>query len=360
MGMRAAQAFDEPIEEESGEEPQTPTGQYPEPVFADEAQAASLEDDEEEEGEEAVTPTGQYPEPVFADNGAPVAPQMLSAALEDDAEVPESAPPPDASVPITPAEMFRIAGVAARAHSGEAGYAAVQDGGPATGLRFGLMLAPQATGALGSLLALMRQRDASAFDATFGPAAVELLTVTSAPTAAERLAAVGGAPLTDPAWQARFEAAGAVPAFGPAQNEHAVEGVVRPMLDVLLSVGLDSDRGLAMAVDRAIVSGPGEAVAWVLQAAGPLQTAAQRRSALTALGHADVGAFQTAIGLPVTGKFDARTYAGLVAALRAVALPAPDTLSLQARLLAAATGDSGERLDYLRQSPALMDVRYRA
>src|SRR5262249_59467250 len=100
-------------------------------------------------------------------------------------------------------------------------------------------------------------------------------------------------------------------------NQLASEVFIDPMLRFAAWLGLDTDRALAMAVDRAVGMGPGRAKAWIIAAVGPVATNALLQQALTALGASDVGAFQRATpGLRADGEFGPTTHAAMVAALR--------------------------------------------
>lgn len=193
------------------------------------------------------------------------------------------------------------------------------------GLTFGAFPFVQEQGTLGQLLALMRERDRASFDANF-PDADQLIAVTTAadgPRAWEspdglsaRLRPVAGKPLWQEPWLARFKRAAAHPPFQGAQNELAARLYVQPVLQVAQQIGLDSEQGLTLLIDRAVQMGAPAALAWVLEAATPVETPALRQRALASLGQADLAAFQRAARLPVTGLWDVATHAALIAALR--------------------------------------------
>jgi hypothetical protein len=207
----------------------------------------------------------------------------------------------------------------------------------------------------------MQARDPALFADIFGPTAGELLATTNAATPQDRLKPVGGELLWSVGWVERFRKAGAVPAFQAAQNEEAIEGQFRPMLNIAFNLGFVTDRGLAMVYDRVVTRGLGGGLRWVVQAAGPLRTAAQREQALALVGFDDVLQFQNAAGwTPQTGRFGPETHAALVGALRrqgAISLPTSDDLA--GRLVAAATGPARARLLRLRDLPAFGDTVYR-
>jgi hypothetical protein len=293
-------------------------------------------------------------------------------ALGDDPDPEQPVIEAVAAALLTNQQIYRIIREVAQADSGDAAYAAISaDHEYETpnhgayqrrhfGLGFGLVLFTQESGHLGSVLNLMQQRDAAQFAEIFGPNAAELLTTTNAATPEERLKPVGGDVLWSPAWVERFGRAGAMPAFQAAQNEEAIEGLFRPMLNVALGLGFLTDRGLAMVFDRIVARGLGGGLRWVVRAAGPLRTAAQREHALEVLDLEDLGQFQIAVGwTPQNGRFDPETHAALVGALRrqgVIPLPTPDELVW--RLAAAAEGPAKHRLQRLRDSANFNDTIY--
>lgn len=260
-----------------------------------------------------------------------------------------------AVVPLDVAEKVRILRVVAKAESGADGYTAINPDNeyndphhPAyhryhIGLSWGFIQFTQRSGSLGRVLAAIKRREDQMgaalpaehhLAALFGPAWSELLRVTSAPTEDARVEPVGGKPLWDPEWTARFRAAGRVPHVTYAQNEIAVTDYVDPNLRFAHWLGFDHARALAMLFDRCIHMGNGGGTAWIMRVAGPVRTDEERRAALAALGHADLRAFQhsQAPHLSVDGKWGPKTHAALVGALRAigsrspVAIPTRDTL----------------------------------
>jgi len=209
------------------------------------------------------------------------------------------------------------------------------------GLAFGIGLACQDRGDLGALLRLMQQRDAAMFQQVFGPQAGALLEVTnrSGPGAAEsadgrgpRVQPVGGEDLWSPGWLARFKesaradlfGAGKPQLFNGAQNELVVAQFLTPMVPLARLLGLNTQRGLGVLFDRALQMGAKRAVDWVLAAISPVQTLAQRQQALSALGHANLQAFQRSQpGLLVDGVWGPMTHAALLGALRALGPASP-------------------------------------
>ena len=230
------------------------------------------------------------------------------------------------------------------------------------GLSFGAFPFVQEHGTLGQLLALMQQRDAEAFGRIFGSEAARLLAVTadsrgpqswdSADGLSPRLQPVGGAPLWQEPWLARFREAGRQPRFQGAQNELASRLYVQPVMTLAKQLGLDSEQALTLLVDRAVQMGAAAAQHWVLEAVSPVQSLAQRQQALSRLGHGDLRAFQQAQGLPASGDWDSATHAALLSALRARSdspLPLPTREQMVAAMQRRAEGTPwAERLSRLR------------
>jgi hypothetical protein len=209
------------------------------------------------------------------------------------------------------------------------------------GLAFGIGLASQDRGDLGALLRLMQRRDAAMFEQVFGPHAATLLEVTnrSGPGAAEsadgrgpRVQPVGGEDLWGTGWIARFKesaradlfGAGRPQLFNGAQNEQVVSLYLTPMLGLARLLSLTTQRGLGLLFDRALQLGVRRATDWVLAAASPVQTLAQRQQALAALGHSSLQSFQRSQpGLMADGEWGAQTHAALLQALLALGPAAP-------------------------------------
>jgi N-acetyl-anhydromuramyl-L-alanine amidase AmpD/V8-like Glu-specific endopeptidase len=279
---------------------------------------------------------------------------------------------------ITPVELdnlsiYKIIRAVAQAHSGDDAYSAISpdlefitSGNPAYqkrqfGLGFGLLLFTQESAHLGSVLRLMKQRDAGQFAEIFGPSSEELLTVTNAPTPEQRLQNVGGEPLWSDGWIQRFRRAGAVPVFQAAQNEQAIEGLFRPMWKTASNLGCITDRSLAMAFDRVVTRGLGSGLRWLTEAAGPLRTAAQRAFAIAELGYRDLAQFKVSVGLGGNGNFTSQAHAALVGEMRRqgrTIVPSPEDLI--ARMVAAADGPAKQRLIRLRDSDQLQDVTFQS
>jgi hypothetical protein len=219
------------------------------------------------------------------------------------------------------------------------GYKAASLDGP--GLRVGFVgfrgpLVPK-------LLKLMRKRDAAAYRATLG-------------TDAETL------PASDDT-VVRLRAAGGYALFQAAQNELAARAFVHPVLSLAAGFGLDTERGVAMVVDRALDLGSREARVWIARAISPVQTDAQRQQALGALGLPGVPEFQRAAGVKRDGDFGPRTQAAMVAALRrlgpASPIPIPTREQMMDAIVARADAEAApwrQRPRTIRTSPEFGDV----
>jgi hypothetical protein len=263
--------------------------------------------------------------------------------------------------PLDNQTIYRIIRAAADSLSGDTLYSAVS-ADDQLGLLYGLVLFPQASKHLGSLLRLMRSRAEAAFLDTFGSAADELLAVTGAATAADRLRAVSGQFLWHEPWPSRFRHAGTIPEFQAAQNEEAIENQFRPIVKPTLALGLSSERGLAIAYDAVATRGIGGGLHWLVDAAGPLRTQQQRANALRVLGFPDLASFQQTVPwLRADGAFGPDTHAALVDALRRQGdVPMPTADELVATLVEAAEGDHHERLERLQDSELVTDARVSA
>ena len=247
-------------------------------------------------------------------------------------------------------DMVDIVRSVGRAESGDDGYqATVRDaefsdpthpafGRYHMGLSWGIVLFNQRSGALGRVLALAKQRDQRLGDSLpaehrfarlFGPDAAALLATTDparTPQPQERVAPVGGAVLWEQPWVKRFEDAGAVGYVQAAQNEVAVEDYVRPMLPIARALELTTARGLALLVDRAVHMGVGAGASWVMRAAGPVRSEAERSEALRALGYepGELARFQREHGVsPADGGWGPLTHAALTTAMRRLGPSSP-------------------------------------
>lgn len=272
----------------------------------------------------------------------------------------------DVFTPADPRHRLRVLDRVALVQSGSDGYRAVA-GDDRVGAAIGYVGFAQRYGALGHLLRVCLRRDREAYVRLFGEAnaasdatdldlsalpAGNLLRVTLAADEAERLAPVvpPGAPAAVPLWEepwlGLFRQAGEVVAFQEAQREVADRRFYLPYLDVLRWLGIDSLRGHAMFVDRAIQMGGGAAVRWLVRVAGPIQSQSDLARALAHLGHADLRAFQAsppegATRLATDGVFGPFTHAALAAALRRRG-DSPLPIRSEPEMLAALCGD-GDR-----------------
>lgn len=137
------------------------------------------------------------------------------------------------------------------AHEGQ--FWSVQKNLDGNGLSYGILQWTQRGGALGGLLAALQAADPAAFAATFGPHAPALLAV----TARASLEPVGGAVLWAEPWVGRFAAAGRLPVFQQAQIQHAARSeYMQAALRIARVLGVPTERGVALAFDRAVQQGP--------------------------------------------------------------------------------------------------------
>jgi hypothetical protein len=219
----------------------------------------------------------------------------------------------------------------------------------------------QDSGGLGRLLQMMRARDPAHFREIFGPDADALVEVTNraGPSGrtvqpggrSARVQPVAGTDLWQEPWLSRFRAAGAHPPFQAAQNELAVRRHLDPMLDFAAGFGLNTERALAMIVDRSIQMGAGGARRWLTEAIGPIRSDAQRQQALGALGFADVAAFQRSAGVRADGDFGPLTQAAMVGALRRLGAASPVPIPTREQLLDAIVARAEASNAFWRQRP---------
>ncbi|MGZ9098153.1 MAG: chitosanase, partial [Brevundimonas sp.] len=238
------------------------------------------------------------------------------------------------------------------------------------GLGFGIVHFGQDAGDLGRLLQAMRTRDADAFQRIFGPSAdavVETCTAAgpgsldSPEGRSARVQPVDGHDLWAEPWLARFRAAGAHPPFQAAQNQLASDLYLEPMVRKARRLGVATERGLAMMMDRAVQMGAEAAASFFVNAAGTVSSDATRGAALRALvGASGLEDYQRGRGLQPTGTWSVETKAQMIADLRAmgpespVAVPAYD--ELLDRFVAAADGAAwAARFTRLRRHPDLAD-----
>lgn len=126
------------------------------------------------------------------------------------------------------------------------------------GLSVGPVQYPQSTGDLGTLLRAWKEADPTAFYYIFAPASEELLAVTNSQ---DRLAPVDEAYLWHAPWVGRFQAALAHPPFVAALEEMVSTGLHAQKASAVVSMlNVFSERGFALAFDRAVNTGPYGAV----------------------------------------------------------------------------------------------------
>ena len=255
-----------------------------------------------------------------------------------------SEPMPDPTGPHND-QLFAVVRAVANEHAGADGYGWASPDPGGEGVRVGIFGFPLASGELGKVLELTRERDPEAFGAAFAPAADALLATATAPTREERLTRVAGANLWDELWLTSFRSAGGTTAFRYAQNEHAVEHMVRPLVPVALAYGIADGGAFAVVVDRAVTHGVGGAVEWLERTLSPLTTGEALTAGLSQLGHADWTSFQATVPwLPPTGSDDALTRVALVGELRRAGALAPHPAALDALVVAAADSPRARRL----------------
>jgi hypothetical protein len=288
-------------------------------------------------------------------NGAVSSDRLGKAGNYDEESVEEQSLPvgpaahPLGVVELTVPEKVRILRVVGRAESGADAYAAVNADGefndPAhpfyrrthLGLSFGFLLFTQRSGLLGKVLRLAKARELGLtpprsnesllpndhlFAVLFGPDWAALLETTDparTPDPDARLAPVGGKLLWEEPWLTRFRSAGKVPYLQAAQNEAAVVEYFDRMLPLARALGIDTARGLALLVDRAVHMGVGAAQAFVMERVGPIQSESERARALSALGLPPDGLAQfqrSQREAEQEGRWGPLTHAALVNALR--------------------------------------------
>lgn len=240
------------------------------------------------------------------------------------------------------------------------------------GLSFGIALFNQERGDLKKLLTAFRERDAAKFDQIFGPDTKDLFDVLRAegPPSTDsrdgrsaRLKPVGGADLWQEPWLSRFREAGCHKPFQAVQNKLAAELYLDPMLRFAGWMGLNTERALAIAMDRAAELGVGPAQEWIANAVGPFQGGPQRHAALAALGYPSIRAFQgDHPGTDTNGQWGPLTHAAAVAGLRArgnspVPLPTLDQM-LDTLVRRSAHTSSFERVRALRNDARFGDTPF--
>lgn len=242
------------------------------------------------------------------------------------------------------------------------------------GLSYGIVQFTQDGGSLGTLLGMMRSRDKSLFDTTFGGSKVadELISVTTATGASSKDTTTGRSARVQPVdgkdiwvspWKERFEAAGDITAFQAAQNELANSEYLDPILDFCRFLDFDTDRAIAMVYDRSVNMGVGGGKKWVIGAVGPISTNALQQQGLTALGKKDLKEFQKGVGLKADGDWGPMSHAAMVSALRALGskspIPIPTRDQMLASMVRAAAGQKwGHRVKGLYESGHFSDAPF--
>ena len=246
-------------------------------------------------------------------------------------------------------------------------YGACNKNTDGAGLSYGYIQFTQHSGNLGKLLKRLRDRDSAAFASCFGADADALLQTTNAATPEQRLQPVGQADLWADGWVARFREAAKIPAFQEEQDRLAIESFVNPNVLLATLLGFDTDRALAMLLDRCIQQGNGGGRSWVVSRVGPLQNDELRRQALDALGFEHLIDFQSTVqGLSADGKWGPLTHAALLSSLRALGdhtpIAVPTREQMLDMLVASAAAEQrswAHRPQALRQDAELLrDVRF--
>lgn len=130
------------------------------------------------------------------------------------------------------------------------------------GLSFGSHQFTQSGGALGQLLKKMYDKNPEKFEQYFGEHSKELLKVTNRIAGFtvkgrnRRVQPVGGVDLWENYWVDRFVRAGRDEEFQECQLELAIENYMNPALKNAKSLGIETERGIAILFDRSIQHGP--------------------------------------------------------------------------------------------------------
>ncbi len=323
----------------------------------------------EEKGDQ---PTSSVISPVFEEARPPLSADSPSVELPSTPE----------SQPLEPPVMRHIIFLATTRSGGVAPFGRTQPNLDGQGLRYGIGRFTQVSGQLGRLLQLFQERDRESFAQIFGPDSAfpeadpeALLRVTNAPDGTPgiadheqpRLQSVGGRPLWDPAWIQRFKAAAQHTPFQDMQFRLVAESYLLPLLPFARNLGLATERGLAILSERAIQLGVERARAFVIAAAGPINTDALRHAALQQVAvdpnQATLADFQTAEGVEEpSGQFGPLTHAALVAAVRrksgdSLALISTEMM-LDQIVQAATQSELPGLVSEIRQNPNLNDAPF--
>ncbi len=213
--------------------------------------------------------TEQLPETGPAQVAAPAAPPPeVSHAGQGEAATPaepvtEGLPAPASAVQgLTPSVMRRIIQWATTSPGQSSNFARTQANLGERGLCFGIGRFCQDDGGLGHYLELCRDIDPEQFTEIFGAGADRpealadaLLDSLTADSREARMAPVGGELLWQAPWVARFKQAARHKPFCNMQFRAAAELVLLPMLPLAARHGLNSERALALLLDRTLNNG---------------------------------------------------------------------------------------------------------
>lgn len=145
-----------------------------------------------------------------------------------------------------------------------------------SGLSYGILQWTQRSGSLGRVLEVMHRFDPVLFAARFGPNWQGLLALTATPS----LNPLDGALLWDEPWASRFVAAGHDVVFQAAQRYEASQGPsLQAAKRIATSLGVATERALALYFDRAVQQGHNGAPAIAAQLATDYATGAVPRPA---------------------------------------------------------------------------------
>lgn len=194
----------------------------------------------------------QLPQPVeraaALDTSAPGELPDAGLARQDNPPTMRARPEGRAHLPV--GALLRIVEPVARGISGAAGYAYIGEDPPGAGLRFGALGLRLDTGDMGGAMQLALTRNHRAVEATLGEGAEDVIGAVLADTPQARCEPVDGAALCSPRWKPLLSQTAALDVFRAAQNEYAVEELLRPAFELLSRhPALSSGTALALALD---------------------------------------------------------------------------------------------------------------
>lgn len=135
-------------------------------------------------------------------------------------------------------------------HEGQ--FWSVQRNLDGNGVSYGILQWTQKSGSLGRLLKAMALADPVAFARSFGPAAPQLLAVTTRAS----LEPVDGTVLWDEPWASRFTSAGRWPAFQQVQTRVASESeYMAGAIEIARVLAVSSERAMTMYYNRTVHQG---------------------------------------------------------------------------------------------------------